>query len=59
MLVETPNIGITNSLLGSTKNSDFLYVFNCLHVAKLFYLLGFEPREYASRLSFEKWCRMH
>ena len=41
------------------KNRDFSYLFNYLHVAKLLYLLGFEPREYASRLSFEKWCRMH
>ena len=30
-----------------------------LHVAKLLYLLGFELREYARTLSFEKCCRMH
>ena len=27
------------------KKHDFLYLFNFLNVAKLFYLLGFEPRE--------------
>ena len=41
------------------EKSRFLYLFNLLHVAKLFYLLGFEPREYARQLSFEKCCRMH
>ena len=30
-----------------------------LHVAKLLNLLGFEPREYARSVSFEKCCRMH
>ena len=34
------------------KNRDFLYLFNFLHVAKLVYLLGFEPREYARSVSF-------
>ena len=41
------------------KKSCFLYLFNFLEVAKLGYLLRFEPREYARQLSFEKCCRMH
>ena len=41
------------------KNHDLLYLFNFLHVAKLFYLLGFERREYARSVSFEKCYRMH
>ena len=41
------------------KNSDFIFLFNFLHVAKLIYLLGFEPREYARSVNFEKCCRMH
>ena len=42
------------------KNRLFLYLFNfLLQVAKLGYLLRFEPREYARQLSFEKCCRMH
>ena len=34
-------------------------LFKFLHVAKLFHLLGFEPREYARIVSCEKCCRMH
>ena len=41
------------------KNRDFLYLFNFLHIAKQPNLLGFEHREYASRISFEKCGRMH
>ena len=41
------------------KNHDLLYLFNLLQVAKLRNLLGFEHREYASLISFEKCCRMH
>ena len=43
----------------SWKITCFLYLFNSLHAAKLLYLLGFEPREYARSVSFEKCCRMH
>ena len=39
--------------------SRFVHVFNFLHVAKLFYLIGCEPREYSRTLSFEKCFRMH
>ena len=35
------------------KNRVLLYLFNFLQVAKLGYLLRFEPREYARQLSFE------
>ena len=38
------------------KNRVFCYL---LHIAKQPNLLGFEPRDYARTLSFEKWCRMH
>ena len=41
------------------ENSWFLYSSNFLQVAKLGYLFRFEPREYATQLSFEKCCRMH
>ena len=41
------------------EKSYFFNLFNFLQVAKLGYLLGFEPREYARQLSFEKCCRMH
>ena len=41
------------------EKSRFLYLYNCLHIAKLPNLLGFEHREYASLISFEKCCRMH
>ena len=41
------------------KNRDLLYLYNFLHIAKLPNLLGFEHREYASLISFEKCCRMH
>ena len=37
----------------------FCYLLNFLHIAKLLILLGFEHREYASLISFEKCCRMH
>ena len=40
------------------KNQVFfflLYLYIFLHIAKLPNLLGFEHREYASLLSFEKW----
>ena len=36
-----------------------LYLLSFLDVAKLLYLLGFEPWEYARSVSFEKCCRMH
>ena len=36
------------------KNLVFVYVYNFLHIVKLPNLLGFEPREYARTLSFEK-----
>ena len=41
------------------ENKHFLYLYNFLHIAKLPNLLGFEHREYASLISFEKCCRMH
>ena len=41
------------------EKSCFLYLYDFLHIAKLPNLLGFEPREYARTLSFEKICRMH
>ena len=41
------------------EKSQFLNSFNVLGVAKLLHLLGFEPRDYARRLSFEKCYRMH
>ena len=41
------------------KKSHFLYLFNVLQVAKLFYFDGFEHREYAKLLSFEKCFKMH
>ena len=41
------------------KNRIFLNLFHFLHIAKLPNLLGFEHREYASLISFEKCCRMH
>ena len=41
------------------EKSSFCVLFNFLQVEKLCYLLRFEPREYARRLSFEKCCRMH
>ena len=40
-------------------NLVFVYLFNFLHVAKLQYLLGFEPREYARSIGLAKRCRMH
>ena len=36
------------------KNLDFSYLTNFLHIATLANLLGFEPREYARTLDFEK-----
>ena len=36
------------------KHPDFLCSYIFLHIAKLSMLLGFEPREYASRLSFAR-----
>ena len=41
------------------KNRVFMFLSNYLHVVKLPNLLGFEHREYASLLSFEKCCRKH
>ena len=41
------------------KKSHFLYLFNVLQVAKLLYFDGFEHREYAKLLSFEKCFKMH
>ena len=41
------------------EKSSFCVLFNFLQVAKVDYLVGFEPRDYARRLSFEKCCRMH
>ena len=41
------------------EKSSFFVLFNFLQVAKLGYLVRFEPREYARQLSFEKCCRMH
>ena len=41
------------------EKSLFFVLFNFLQVAKVGYLLGCEPREYARQLSFEKCCRMH
>ena len=38
------------------EKTYFVVLFNFLQVAKLGYLLRFEPREYARRLSFEKCC---
>ena len=38
---------------------SFFVLFDFPQVAKNDHLLRFEPREYASRLSFEKCCRMH
>ena len=35
------------------KKCVLLYLLNFLHVAKLLYLLGFEPRDYARSVSFE------
>ena len=36
------------------KNRDLLVSNIFLYIAKLIYLLGFEPREYARSISFEK-----
>ena len=41
------------------KNSVFLFSFTFLCIAKLLHLVGFEPRQYARSVSFEKYCRMH
>ena len=41
------------------EKSSFFVLFNFLQVAKVDYLVGFEPRDYARRLSFEKCSRMH
>ena len=41
------------------EKASFFVLSNFLQVAKVDYLLGFEPRDYARRLSFEKCCRMH
>ena len=41
------------------EKSRFFYLYNFLNIAKLPNSLGFEPREYARTLSFEKICRMH
>ena len=41
------------------KKSRFFALFNFLQVAKLGYLLRFEPQEEARQLSSEKCCRMH
>ena len=41
------------------EKSYFFDLFNFLDVAKLLYLLGFAPREYARQLSFEKSYRTH
>ena len=41
------------------EKSYFVSLFNFLQVAKVGYLVGFEPREYARQLSFEKCSRMH
>ena len=41
------------------EKSSFFVLSNFLKVAKLVYLLGIEPREYARRLSFATCCRMH
>ena len=44
----------------SILKNDVCCIFsNFLYVAKLVYLLGFEPREYAKSVSFETCCRMH
>ena len=36
------------------EKSVFFYLYNFFHIAKLLNLLGFEAREYARTLSFEK-----
>ena len=41
------------------EKSSFFILFNFRQVAKLSYLVRFEPREYARQVSFEKCCRMH
>ena len=41
------------------ENLIFLYLLSVLEVSKPCYLVGFEHREYARTLSFEKICRMH
>ena len=41
------------------KNHIVLYLLYVLQVARYYYLVGFEPQEYARSVSFETCCRMH